>query len=399
MSNNIDDNDDDDDLKDDNNKDNDISLNRETEYKKKYANGRLENPRFTHDKNKVRDGREINHMHQLSRVDKELVKVIFREAYLKCWRMDQIPTYILLKTKINVTRKLVDSIKERQWDDDRFWFYELARDPVAYLGLYRDAIDKLTQLEKEMWVIVMNSKIETVPRIMAVREIHSIQKTMVLMLRDLPFITNLSKLYDINSLDPAGKTLKKLQKAQMYPNRSDRNPDYEQKKTLYKSVNDPRNSNLLQTVMEKNIPDIVNGVLQGGRKKGDNGRDSDDGDKRAGNDVMKVDSDVVQDMKDQLDMLGTDFADPELAMERERERKEAEERYLRENMKKLEDEEKNASTEEEKKVVELKKQYVRKMASIDSLISREQWKDIEKIRGLTEEDEDEEDDKEKGIDT
>ena len=68
-------------------------------------------------------------------------------------------------------------------------------------------------------------------------------------------------------------------------------------------------------------------------------------------------------------------------------------------MKKLEDEEKNASTEEEKKVVELKKQYVRKMASIDSLISREQWKDIEKIRGLTEEDENEEDDKEKGIDT
>lgn len=363
----------------DNDDENSISLNENTEYKKKHANPRKENP-VPHDKNKVRDGREINHMHQLSRVDKELVKVLFREAYLKCWRMDQIPTYIKIKTKINVTRKLVDSIKERQWEDDRFWFYELARDPVAYLGLYRDAIDKLTQLEKELWVIVMSSKIETVPRIMAMKEIHSIQKTMVLMLRDLPFITNLSKLYDINSLDPAGRTLKKLQKTKVYP-RGSNNPDYNTRAVLYKSVHDSKNSNLLQSVIEKTQDDhIVSNILEG---KNDIGISSDS---------VKVDADVIEDMRDQLSALGYGGDVDEEGQQQQKENDPAEEDYLKKNMAMLDEEQKKVKTEEEQKILDLKREYIKKMASIDSLISEGQWKDIEKIRELTEEDDKEEND-------
>ena len=47
----------------------------------------------------------------------------------------------------------------------------------------------------------MNSKSENSVKIAAVKELHNLVKTKVLILRDLPFITRISKYYDIALLD------------------------------------------------------------------------------------------------------------------------------------------------------------------------------------------------------
>ena len=152
----------------------------------------------------------INNMYQLTRIQKALVKVLFREASIKGFRMDQIPEFIYIKSKLNVSYHFVETLKKMQSEDDRYFFFELARDSSAYLSAYRLAIDKLNQLEKEMWLIIMNPKVETSTRVMATKEIHSIVKTGVLLLRELPFITNLSKFYNLAELDPNKEGIKKL---------------------------------------------------------------------------------------------------------------------------------------------------------------------------------------------
>ena len=55
----------------------------------------------------------------------------------------------------------------------------------------------LQQIKHELWKIVMNDKSELSDKTAAMKEIHNIEKTKVLLLRDLPFITRLSKYYDL----------------------------------------------------------------------------------------------------------------------------------------------------------------------------------------------------------
>ena len=73
----------------------------------------------------------------------------------------------------------------------------MAGDHFAYVGAYRKCIDSLQQLIHELWQIVMNDKSSLSDKTAAMKEIHNIEKTKVLLLRDLPFITRLSKYYDL----------------------------------------------------------------------------------------------------------------------------------------------------------------------------------------------------------
>ena len=77
----------------------------------------------------------------------------------------------------------------------REWYSHMAKDHFAYIGAYRKCIDEIEQLKKEMWNIIIDTKTEMNNRIQATQELHSLSKTSVL-LRDLPFVTNLSKFYD-----------------------------------------------------------------------------------------------------------------------------------------------------------------------------------------------------------
>jgi hypothetical protein len=47
----------------------------------------------------------------------------------------------------------------------------------------------------------LNSRSENTVKIATIKELHSLVKTKVLILRDLPFITRISKLYDLTLLD------------------------------------------------------------------------------------------------------------------------------------------------------------------------------------------------------
>jgi hypothetical protein len=52
-----------------------------------------------------------------------------------------------------------------------------------------------------MWNIIMDTKAEMYSRIQATKELHSLSKTSVLLIKDLPFVTNLSKFYDEDMLN------------------------------------------------------------------------------------------------------------------------------------------------------------------------------------------------------
>jgi hypothetical protein len=56
----------------------------------------------------------------------------------------------------------------------------------------------------------MNPKSSSSEKISAFREIHAVSKTKVLLLRDLPFVMNLSKYYDPDILDPKRESLSRL---------------------------------------------------------------------------------------------------------------------------------------------------------------------------------------------
>jgi hypothetical protein len=92
-------------------------------------------------------------------------------------------------------------LKKAEEQENREWYIRLAKDHFAYIAIYRDAIDSLQQLTKELWKIVMNDKSSQSDKTAAIKEIHNIEKTKVLLLRDLPFITRLSKYYDLTLYD------------------------------------------------------------------------------------------------------------------------------------------------------------------------------------------------------
>jgi len=77
----------------------------------------------------------------------------------------------------------------------------MARDHFAYVGAYRKCIDEISQYKKEIWNIVIDSKTDHSVRIQALKELHSLSKTYTLLIKDIPFVTNISKDYDKDILD------------------------------------------------------------------------------------------------------------------------------------------------------------------------------------------------------
>ena len=72
----------------------------------------------------------------------------------------------------------------------------MAKDHFAYVGAYRKCIDEIKHLKKEMWNVIMDSKVDMNNRIQDTKELHSLSKTYTLLIKDLPFVNNLSKFYD-----------------------------------------------------------------------------------------------------------------------------------------------------------------------------------------------------------
>ena len=50
--------------------------------------------------------------------------------------------------------------------------------------------------KKELWNMILDSKTDHSTRIQALKELHSLSKTYTLIIKDIPFVINISKYYD-----------------------------------------------------------------------------------------------------------------------------------------------------------------------------------------------------------
>ena len=145
--------------------------------------------------------KRVKSLKQLRRTEKELVRLNYKEAIIKGFTLKGIQQYIASKTKIWIEWSCLEYLKKAEEQESREWYYHMAKDHFAYVGAYRKCIDEIEQLKKEMWNIIMDSKAEMYSRIQATKELHSLSKTSVLLIKDFPFVTNLSKFYDKDILN------------------------------------------------------------------------------------------------------------------------------------------------------------------------------------------------------
>ena len=168
--------------------------------------------------NKIIILKRVKSLKQLRRTEKELVRLNYKEAIIKGFTLKGIQQYIASKTKIWIEWSCLEYLKKAEEQENREWYCHMARDHFAYVGAYRKCIDEIEQLKKEMWNIIMDTKAEMSCRVQATKELHSLSKTSVLLLRDLPFVTNLSKFYDENMLNSNYNNI--IQSKNVYSNRN-----------------------------------------------------------------------------------------------------------------------------------------------------------------------------------
>ena len=138
----------------------------------------------------------------LKNTEKEWTRLCYKEAILRgVTLVNHIQCYIASKTKIWIERTGIEYLKKSEELEDKAWFYKMAKNHHIYIGLYRKVIDELELSKKELWNVIMNPSSEDSVKIQSLREIHSMTKTITLLIRDLPFVTNLSDYYDQDKVD------------------------------------------------------------------------------------------------------------------------------------------------------------------------------------------------------
>ena len=151
--------------------------------------------------NKIIILKKVKSLRQLRITEKELVRLNYKEAIIKGFTLKGIQQYIASKTKIWIEWSCLEYLKKAEEQENKEWYLRLAKDHFSYIGIHREALDEIQQLKNELWKIIMNSKSEYPVKIAAVKELHNLVKTKVLILRDLPFITRMSKYYDLTMFD------------------------------------------------------------------------------------------------------------------------------------------------------------------------------------------------------
>ena len=62
--------------------------------------------------------------------------------------------YITSKTKIWIEWSCLEYLKKTEEQENREWFYFMAKDQFAYVGEYRKCIDEIGQYKRKLWLIV-----------------------------------------------------------------------------------------------------------------------------------------------------------------------------------------------------------------------------------------------------
>ena len=76
------------------------------------------------------------------------------------------------------------------------WYRKLSIDQFAFIGNYKKSIDEIDQQKSELWQIFDISKTTPTRKIKIIRGLHKLTITYTLLLRHLPFVTNLSDYFN-----------------------------------------------------------------------------------------------------------------------------------------------------------------------------------------------------------
>ena len=146
--------------------------------------------------------KRVKSIRQLKNLEKEWIRLCYKEAILKgATFVKDIQCYIASKTKIWIERSGIEYLKKSEEEENKRWYTNLAKDHFAYVGVHRRIIDELEQYKKEMWSIMKDPDATNMEKIQVMRELHGLTKTHALILRDLPFVTNLSKYYNLDLIN------------------------------------------------------------------------------------------------------------------------------------------------------------------------------------------------------
>ena len=135
------------------------------------------------------------------KTEKELVRLNYKEAIIKGFTLKGIQQYIATKTKIWIEWSCLEYLRKQRSRKTGNGITIWPRTILRMSGHIRKCIDEIEHLKKDMWNIIMDSKVDMNNRIQATKELHSLSKTSVLLIKDLPFVTNLSKFYDEDILN------------------------------------------------------------------------------------------------------------------------------------------------------------------------------------------------------
>lgn len=202
------------------------------------------------------ESRIIERFSQLDRIEKERVILAFREGSIKGFDISGLPIFIYSKTNILISEKFVNKIRQFELVDSRKWYITMAKDQYAYIHVYRKCIDELEQVRKECWRLIMDKRIDGGTKVQALREIHNVVKTQILLIRDLPFVMNLSKYYDPKLIKPQEKHKTPLEQLSTSNDRTN-NPHKQHPlnsylhKTIYNSVNQNHPVSLPHKVLDE----------------------------------------------------------------------------------------------------------------------------------------------------
>ena len=103
------------------------------------------------DDSKITVSKRVKSLRQLTRIEKELVKLVYKEAALKCLSLEDTQKYITLKTKIFIEETCLGLLKKTEEQENREWFHRTAKDQEWYILNFKKAMDKIELYERELW--------------------------------------------------------------------------------------------------------------------------------------------------------------------------------------------------------------------------------------------------------
>ena len=146
--------------------------------------------------------KRVKSIRQLKKIEVSQVRLLYKNATLRGLgsNLKDIQLFIAESAGIWIERTGMEYLKKSEEQESRDWYLRLAKDSFAYVYAYRESMDKIVQLERNLWEIFEDPKTTQMGKVKTIRELHKLVITETLLLRDLPFVTNLSKCHDLSKL-------------------------------------------------------------------------------------------------------------------------------------------------------------------------------------------------------